>query len=107
MTTQPHIIEIDPFDGMDVTPSACEAAALRRLSEGDRFVVDTHGVGLAWERGGPKPPPYLSLALVNKHWAARPCQNGPLFGRPEDGTITERGVWALRRYNGFNRSEQR
>jgi hypothetical protein len=97
-----HVSEIPPTlsDGytLDVLPSDREAAILRQLRDGDRIRVSRSGRGFVWERAPGGPPKYLVEAILNKHWASPPCQDGPLFGEPTDGTLDLRGSYALRRY---------
>jgi hypothetical protein len=97
-----HANDLDPFRigdyTLDAIPTEREAAAMRRLRDGDRIVVSRSGKGFVWETGPGSIRKYLVEALIDNQWVSAPCPDGPLFGEPSDGCLNLRGSWALRRH---------
>ena len=84
---------------MDVVPSIPEAAILKHLRDfPDRILRSPTSTGFVFEKAAGGLRTYLVRALINKAWIAPPNRDGPLFGRPSDGTLTLRGSYALRRF---------
>jgi hypothetical protein len=83
---------------LDATPSEKQGRILWRIRDGDRIVTRPGGRGYAWERGGRPPPKDAVARLLDNQWIISPCRDGPLFGQQRDGCLTNRGEFALLRY---------
>jgi hypothetical protein len=86
---------------LDALPSDREARVLRQLRDGDRILTARDGRGYVWEGSPAKLRRYLVEAILDKHWASRPCPDGPLFGEANDDCLNLRGSHALQRYEAI------
>jgi hypothetical protein len=94
MTAEPHYIRC---------PTHAQSAALQRLADGDRLVLDRGGRSWAWEHGGPRPERKVVAQLLAEEWAYPPHPDGPLFGDPGDGALSGAGEQALDHYRNITR----